>query len=273
MANFTTHIAVGTLVAGSLATLTAAADVLAPENIVAVTLAGVVGSVLPDIDLKDSRPARALFSGLAIFFSFCVLFSVASYYSIAEMWILWLGTLLLVRYGGEALLHRFSYHRGIFHSILAGLMFWFLTAIIFTYAMGRHEGVGWLAGGFLFIGYLTHLLLDEIYSVDVMDRRLKLSFGSALKLIDAKQPGQSALIAALTALFLVLAPTQKPFIDGITTPSLWEGLRQRLLPQDAWFDGVAGRVAPQMAGQGRTSDITTGAIGPGSPPPTTEERK
>src|SRR5262245_35353975 len=44
MANFTTHIAVGTVVSGALATVTVAADVVAPENIVAVTLAGVLGS-------------------------------------------------------------------------------------------------------------------------------------------------------------------------------------------------------------------------------------
>ena len=36
MANFPTHIVVGTVVAGSLATLTLAADVIAPENLVAV---------------------------------------------------------------------------------------------------------------------------------------------------------------------------------------------------------------------------------------------
>ena len=53
MANFPTHIAVGTIVSGALATVTVAADMIAPENVVAVTLAGVLGSVLPDIDLKD----------------------------------------------------------------------------------------------------------------------------------------------------------------------------------------------------------------------------
>src|SRR5215475_16029452 len=92
MANFPTHIAVGTVVSGALATVTVAADMVAPENIVAVTLAGVLGSVLPDIDLEESRPARAMFSGLAIFFSFAVLFGLERKYSIVEMMALWLGT-------------------------------------------------------------------------------------------------------------------------------------------------------------------------------------
>ena len=82
MANFTTHIAAGTIVSGALATLTLAADVVAPENLVAVTMVGVLGSVLPDIDLRDSRPSRAMFAGLAIFFSFAVLFNEATKFSI-----------------------------------------------------------------------------------------------------------------------------------------------------------------------------------------------
>ena len=59
MANFPTHIAIGTIVSGGLATVALAGDVVSPENLVAVTVAGVLGSVLPDIDLKDSRPSRA----------------------------------------------------------------------------------------------------------------------------------------------------------------------------------------------------------------------
>src|ERR1700752_3133845 len=106
MANFPTHIALGTVGSGALATVTLAADVVAPENLVAVTLAGVLGSVLPDIDLKDSRPSRAMFAGLGVFFSFAVLFHFAPRLSIAEMWILWVGTLLLVRYGVHTLFHR-----------------------------------------------------------------------------------------------------------------------------------------------------------------------
>ena len=137
MANFTTHIAIGTVVSGALATLTLAADVVAPENLVAVTLAGVLGSVLPDIDLKESRPSRAMFAGLAIFFSFAVLFNAATKFSIAELWILWLGTLVVVRYGLHTLFHRVSVHRGIWHSILAAVFSAVATAIVFNRVLGQ----------------------------------------------------------------------------------------------------------------------------------------
>lgn len=237
MANFSTHIAIGTLVSGSLATLTLAVDAVSPENIVAVTLAGVLGSVLPDIDLKDSRPARALFSGLAVFFAFAVLFTTAGRYSVAEMLILYVGTLLLVRYGGKWLFFKMSYHRGIWHSLLAAAFVSFFTAVVYYYVLGRPDAVAWLAAGFMFIGYLTHLTLDEIYSVDVMDTRLKVSFGTALKLLDARHWGHSTAMAAAAVLAFALTPSTKLFVHNITSPSLWSSLHGQLLPKNGapWF--------------------------------------
>jgi hypothetical protein len=264
MANFTTHIAVGTVAAGALATLTLAADVVAPENLVAVTMAGVLGSVLPDIDLKDSRPSRAMFAGLAIFFSFAVLFNAATQYSIAELWALWLGTLLLVRYGLHSVFHRLAVHRGIWHSIIAGLFSAAATAVVFKYALGKHEGVAWLAAGFLFIGFLVHLILDEIYSVDVMDTRVKSSFGTALKLFDRRHPGASAAMALAAVLAIWLAPSPRPFIDGMASRDMWAGLNRRLLPEESWFGlvGPGGLLARAPAATPPTSGspITTGAL-------------
>jgi hypothetical protein len=249
MANFTTHIVVGTLVSGSIATLTLAADVIAPQNLVAVTLAGALGSVLPDIDLKDSRPSRALFSGLAVFFSFAVLFHFAPRLSIAEMWILWIGTFLFVRYGLHTLFHRYAVHRGIWHSILAGIVCAFATAIIFYYALGRPDGVAWLAGGFLLVGFLTHLILDEIYSVDVMDIYIKRSFGTAFKLIDSRNPGATAAMVISGVILLFLVPPITTFAEGISSRTMWAGLHERMLPHDNWFGVFAehGRLAAAPA--------------------------
>jgi hypothetical protein len=258
MANFTTHIAVGTVVSGALATLTLAADVIAPENLVAVTLAGVLGSVLPDIDLKDSRPSRAMFAGLGIFFSFAVLFNAATKFSIAELWVLWLGTLVFVRYGLHYVFHKFSVHRGIWHSILAGAFCSVMTAIIFYYLLRRPEGVAWLAAGFMMVGYLTHLTLDEIYSVDVMDVRVKSSFGTALKLFDRRYPWSSLAMAAATACVIMVSPPTKMFVDGISSRSLWSGLEHRLLPADKWF----GLVAAHRTAVAPDTTLTTGSIGP-----------
>lgn len=264
MANFTTHIAVGTVVSGALATLTLAADVVAPQNLVAVTLAGALGSVLPDIDLKDSRPSRAMFAGLAIFASFAVLFNAATEFSIAELWLLWLGTLVLVRYGLHSVFHRLSVHRGIWHSILAAVFSAVTTAIVFRYLLGKPEGVSWLAAAFMFVGYITHLVLDEVYSVDVMDTRLKSSFGTALKLFDRRHLYASAAMAGATVLVILVSPRTDTFVEGLSSHNMWTGLQRRLLPTDKWFGLVE---TPHFAARKQNADssVVTGSI-PGATP-------
>ncbi len=280
MANYQTHIAVGTVVSGALATLTLAADVVGPESLVAVTLAGVIGSILPDIDLKDSRASRILFSGIGVFASFCVLFMCASDMSIAELWIVWLGSLVFVRYGLHAVFHYISVHRGVWHSLIAAIFCAAITAILFKYALGKHEGVAWLAGGFMFIGYVTHLVLDEIYSVDFLDRRIKASFGTALKIFDSRYPWSSAGMAATTIIVLLVTPSPQTFVDHVTSRDIWAGLQERMLPQDKWFGiiGENGRisfaapehgrdfVSPTANGAGPSHVTPTGGITTGSVP-------
>lgn len=288
MANFTTHLAVGTLVSGALATVTLAADVVAPENLIAVTMAGMLGSVLPDIDLKDSRPSKAMFSGLAIFFSFVVLFTAADKLSIAEMFVAWIGTLLFVRYGAKAIFHSLSYHRGIWHSILAAVFCSVLTAIVYYWLLRRHDGVAWLAAGFMFAGFLTHLILDEIYSVDVMDVRVKSSFGTAVKLVDTSHWGHTGAMAAALALAIMAVPPTKTFTEGVSSKKLWESLQAKMLPaeRDKWFGvdwanvaqrakswrGAETNVAvPQSNDQG-ANPISTGSI-PAPATPATDAPK
>jgi membrane-bound metal-dependent hydrolase YbcI (DUF457 family) len=277
MANFTTHIAVGTLVSGALATLTLAADVVAPENLIAVTMAGVLGSVLPDIDLKDSRPSKAMFSGLAVFFSFAVLFSAAEHFSVAELLVLWLGTLVFVRYGAKAMFHELSYHRGIWHSVLAAAFCACVTAVVYYYLLRRPDGVAWLAAGFMFLGYMTHLVLDEMYSVDVMDVRIKSSFGTAVKIIDTKHWGHSLAMVAALALVLMITPPVNTFTSVLSSQSMWTSLQKRMLPADRekWFGvdwralasswNLRGRTAETPSGvapapDGVSSPITTGTL-------------
>ena len=264
MANFTTHIAAGTVVSGALATLTLAANVIAPENLIPLTMAGVLGSVLPDIDLKESRPSRAMFSGLAIFFSFAVLFSAADRYSIAELWLLWLGTLVAVRYGLHTVFHKLAVHRGTWHSILAALFSAVATAVVFGNVLDRHPGVAWLAAGFMFVGFLVHLALDEIYAVDIEDKRLKNSFGTALKLIDRRHPRASVGMACALGFAYWLAPSPSDFVAGLSSRDMWAGLNQRMLPQEKWFGivkvpSLVAETEPASGGAG-TSPITTGTL-------------
>ncbi len=239
MANFTTHIAVGTVASGLMSTMVMAANIVSPEQLLTLAAAGTLGSILPDVDLKDSRPSQAMFSMLGVFMAFAVLFNIGWRYSIAEMWILWALTYLGVRYLGGWVFHRLSYHRGIYHSLLAGAFFAFLTAAVYRHVLGANETLSWLGGIFMFAGYLVHLTLDEMYSVDVMDVRVKASFGTALKLYDTKHLGHSAAMAVATVLAFLVTPPFWASWKAVAQPEIRAGLQDRLLPKQTWFGFVA----------------------------------
>ncbi len=235
MANFSTHLAVGAVASGLAASVTLAAGAVPPGELATLTAAGIVGSILPDIDLQKSHPSRMLFGALGILFAFIALFQYYSVYSIAELWAIWLGVYALVRLGLWRFFHRHAVHRGIFHSVLAGLVFMALTAIVLTHLLGRDPAVGWLAGIFVLIGYLVHLTLDEIYSVDFEGIYIKRSFGSALKIWEYDSPRASLLMTAGFLVAVTFAPTLTPFVETMASLQLDQFFQQRMWPEGEWF--------------------------------------
>lgn len=235
MANFATHLGVGTIASGMAATLAVATEMISQSDIITLALAGAMGSVLPDIDLKDSRSSRIIFFALGLFLSFVVLFNVVSKYSIAELWIIWIGTFLAVRYFGHILFHNFTVHRGVFHSILAALFFLMVTAAIFHLGFGADPRIAWLSGVFMFFGYLVHLLLDEIYSVDFNGNRVKRSFGTALKFVEKRDWAATFLMIVATVGVYFMTPPFASFFDVMTTSDIWSSLWDKMWPQNGFF--------------------------------------
>ena len=237
MANFNTHLAVAAVGSGLCATV-ALAGHAAPNNyLLTLTLAGAIGGILPDIDLEKAIPSRMLFNLLGVVAAFIALFTLQEQHSIAELWIVWLVAFLVTRYGAYKALEKRTRHRGVFHSILAGAFFMILTADIFGRVLGQPPAQAWLTGLFVFIGFLIHLVLDEIYSVDVEGRTIKKSFGTALKLFDSRSLRASAFMAvALIAVALAAPPTQE-FVEMVKPPVFFSFLKDRLLPKgNNWFD-------------------------------------
>lgn len=243
MANFRTHAVVGVVASGMLSTLTMAANVVAPHDLVALAMAGAIGAILPDIDLENSRASQAMFAGLGLFFAFCLLFNLSWQYSIAEMWIVWVGTFLFFRFCLHSIFHKYAKHRGVFHSVLAGCFFAASTAAVFHHVLHADPTLAWLAGVFMFIGYIVHLLLDELYSVDFEGNRVKRSFGTALKLVDLRTPTGTLAMVAGTVLAVLSAPSFEPFMMVFGSDAIWISLADRMLPDGSWFGFIADMTA------------------------------
>lgn len=174
---------------------------------------GIVGGMLPDVDAVNSRPVRLLYSILALLSAMIVL-SIFKKYDVQSYQLLLLAVVVycLTRYLVLASIRKFTVHRGIFHSILALCFFSFAIMCVSYYFLEQNPIYAWLNGFFLGLGFLAHLTLDEIYSVDLANRRIKKSFGTALKLFNYKNIVSSLVMAIFTLLLYWFLPPALPLL-------------------------------------------------------------
>ena len=204
MANFTTHftVAAGASAAGGLV-YWATGSVSAIQALL-LAAAGAFGGMLPDIDSDNSRPIRIVSHLVFVILSFFLI-----QFFKAHSW-LELGVLLGIFYLAfhfalVPTFKKYSAHRGIYHSLLAGLFFAILYIVLTFYFYRSSNTFVWLSGFFVFAGFVIHLVLDEMYSVDFNNRRLKKSFGTALKLI-GKETQNNLIMTAIIIVLLFLTP-------------------------------------------------------------------
>ncbi len=228
MANFSTHIGIAAVGSGMLATLCLQVGFVDAKDALLLASAGVIGGILPDIDLHYSYPSRIIFSLLGILFSFLWIFSAENDLSIVELWLAGLGIYLIVRYPVWKAFNKFTVHRGVLHSIIMAVLVGLLTVLLCFYVFTRPPFVAWFIGLFVFLGFILHLLLDEIYSVDFMGHRLKRSFGTALKLYDTKRLQGNILILMAIAGSWALTPDVSAFIDTLSSIETYQLIWQRM---------------------------------------------
>lgn len=235
MADFKTHLVVGTSVCGTIATCLMVVDLLLPQDIGLYVLIGVVGSLLPDIDADNSIPLKTAFTITAIASAFFALAMLGEHFSIAELLLLWVFVYFFVRFGLFFPFTKLTQHRGIIHSIPAGILVAFITVMLVSFNQESTILTAWMMGGFIFIGFLTHLVLDEIYSVDLLGLDLKQSFGSAVKLGSRQNIFGSICLYVVIASIYILIPPPDQFFDTFSNPSIYIKMRDALLPQGNWF--------------------------------------
>lgn len=204
MAGFKTHITVSTLAGiGYGAAAYSVYHVPPAACILAGGLCSVSG-MLPDIDSGPGRPLRESLSFAAAVVS-TMLVDRFQQMGLSMESIILAGAFvyLLVRFGLAELLRLCTTHRGMFHSIPAALIF---GEVAFLLASGDTTLRCYKAGGVV-LGYLSHLILDELYSVHYVRGRMtfKRSFGTALKLFGHEWLPTATTYAKLALLtFLVL---------------------------------------------------------------------
>lgn len=144
-----------------------------------------VAGMLPDLDLDHGRPAQELFGMLAGVAPLLLVGRVLQWLHLPndrEMVMLGMVVLYaLIRYVLSRVIPYLSVHRGMFHSIPALLIAAELAYLSYPTAVIR---VKLLVAAGVALGFFSHLLLDEIYSVELNGVKvgLKKSSGTALKM-------------------------------------------------------------------------------------------
>ena len=145
-----------------------------------------VSGMLPDIDSGSGKPLR---ESLAFAAAIVPMMMVDRFQQLGwdSETIVLAGAFvyLLVRFGLGAMLRRYTVHRGMFHSLPAAIIF---GELAFLLASGPDVRLRLYKAGAVVIGYVSHLVLDELYSIQWSRGRLRLkkSFGTALKVFSHK---------------------------------------------------------------------------------------
>ena len=235
MANFKTHLAVAAVGSGLLATVCLGAGMSSPQEVVTLAAIGTMGGLLPDIDLDHSNPTKLMFTALALVFAFLVASNRAASYSIVGLWFVWGVSYGAVRYLALYIFSELTVHRGIFHSLVAALFFWFLATSLSHYLFDLSDLFAWSIGFFIFFGYILHLLLDELFSVDLLNSRLKSSFGTALKIADFSNARTSLLMTTAALLTFFSTPSAQPFLEWVMNKQTYLNIADRFFPEVVWL--------------------------------------
>ncbi len=234
MADFKTHLAAAAGVSAVLSGSLAAAELVDGGDALGVFTIGVVGGLLPDIDLGHSVPVALARKAVTAFGVLVIAIQLLEVYSIVEIAIVAFGMYYLVQ-AGFKLFDRFTKHRGLFHSVPAAVVAALILGLLLDNFSSNSDTVVWFYSLFMFLGFIVHLALDEIYSVNLLGASFKRSFGTALKLGDKKNPlGTSALYLGAVLLFLLNPPTDG-FINVITDGTTYATIFDNLLPDGQWF--------------------------------------
>jgi len=212
MANFNTHLSIASAASTGTALVAANVHLIANSDMPWLIFLGTLGGMLPDIDASNSRPVKLLFNVLALIGVAAVLYTFKDSHSTYPLLLMVAGTYLSIRYGMFALFNRLTVHRGIFHSVLSALFFALLMTCISYHFLHWDVLRAWLNGIFIAVGFIIHLLLDELYSVDLSNSRMKNSFGTALKLFSHNNMAASALMTLCTLMLFWMAPSPMPLV-------------------------------------------------------------
>jgi membrane-bound metal-dependent hydrolase YbcI (DUF457 family) len=223
MADFKTHVTASSLLGFGLGA-TAYLNLNFPLELCALGagLCGISG-MLPDMDSPTSVPSRETIALAAASVPMLMIDRFHQMNLTPEQIILF-GTIIYfgIRFGLAEIFRRYTTHRGMWHSIPAALVASLIVLAICNCPQMDHR---YFKAVCVFAGFISHLVLDELYSIDLSGRRIRVksSLGTALKFWSGNTYANFSTYAKLAGLIVFLM-----FDSSIMTTF---GAKPLLIPQ------------------------------------------
>jgi len=199
MAGFRTHITVSTVTGVGYGLWGYYCGAPVETCVLAGGLCSVSG-MLPDLDSDSGRPVQEMSAFAAAVIPMLMLerFKTLGW---SHETIVLAGAVIYasIRFGVAEIFKRYTVHRGMWHSIPACLACGLLAFLIVA---GQDLAIRLFKASAVSLGFLTHLVLDEIWSFQLRSGKLnvKRSFGTALKLFGRDRWANLTMGGILTVL-------------------------------------------------------------------------
>ena len=244
MAGFKTHLTVSTTFGVAYGGAAYAVYGVPPAaSVLAAGLCSVSG-MLPDVDSDSGRPLRESLAFASAVVPMMLVDRFQRWGMSTEAIILaGVGLYLFIRFVLGEWLRHYTVHRGMFHSLPAAAVMGELAFLVTSSADLR---IRWLMAGAVVIGYLSHLVLDEVYSVKFKYGlpRLKKSFGTALKLYSHQSLWANVSVYGKLILLTYLVIYDPGWMKQFPTNRVDQIARQAMLQLQHW--GEAGTPRPEQ---------------------------
>jgi len=181
MAGFKTHITTSTILGVGYGTAGLLVYNVHPATCMLAGGLCSVSGMLPDLDSDSGVPLRESIAFAAAVIPMLLIDRLQQEGMSAESIVL-TGAIIYIaiRFGVAELIKRYTVHRGMWHSIPAAAIACLMAFMLCTC---DHMGHRLFKTGAVMIGFMSHLLLDELYSIEWKrgQIRMKRSFGTAVK--------------------------------------------------------------------------------------------
>lgn len=203
MAGFETHIATSTLAGVGYGVWGYQCGAPVETCLLAGGLCSVSG-MLPDLDSDSGRPVQEMSAFAAAVVPMLMLERFVTLgWSNELIALAGAGIYAMVRFGVAEIFKRYTVHRGMWHSLPACVACGLLAFLVVA---GPDLAIRLYKAAAVSLGFLSHLVLDEIWSLQLRSGKLnvKRSFGTALKFF-GKSRAANLVMSGLLAVLAFLA--------------------------------------------------------------------